>query len=322
MLKTVKLDLKNIKQWQCLEPGDIVDVIAPSSGTDFKTLKRSLKFIESLGLQARYQPGIFGSDLLCASSDENRYIQLKKALEAKDSKVIWCLRGGYGASRLLPMLSRLKQPKLPKLIVGYSDITHLHAYVNYKWQWPSLHASMLEEVVDKSVSKKELNDLKNILFSHKKNVIYKNLKPLNDQAKESKLIRSTVTGGNLTIILASLGTPYQAHAKGQILAIEDIGERGYRVDRMLVQLQQAGYFNGIRALIFGDFVGGVEKDSKALWKDVQKRFAKSVNFPVLKNLPLGHSTKQRPVPLMTRAKLQLGDKPTIEIATGVKDDYH
>jgi len=307
-----------MKTWQGLEPGDIVDIIAPSSGSDLSSLKKSLKYIENLGLIPRYQKGIFGKDLLCASSDEVRFQQLKNALLAKDSKVIWCLRGGYGASRLLPSLAKLKRPNQVKLLIGYSDITHLHMHLNYCWKWPTLHASMLEEIADENVSKKELKDLKEILIFKKKSIIYKNLKPLNNSAKTKKTVHSFLTGGNLTILMSSLATPFQAHARDQILVLEDIGERGYRVDRMLVQLQQAGYFEGIRGLIFGDFVGGEERDSKKLWKNVQKRFAKSVNFPVLKNLPLGHSTKQRPIPLMTKTKLHLGDKPTIEIATGVR----
>ena len=254
---------------------------------------------------------------MCANSDDKRFLQFKKAVQAKDSKAIWCLRGGYGAARLLPKLSRLKQPKNVKLLIGYSDITHFHMYFNYEWSWPSLHASMLEEISEGNVSKKELVDLKNILFAKKNKVIYRNLKALNASARRSSTLNSYLTGGNLTILMASLGTPYQTSARGKILVLEDIGERGYRIDRMLVQLEQAGYFKGIRGVIFGDFVGGEEKDSATLGKQVQERFAKSVNFPVLKNLPLGHSHKQRPVPLMTKTKLHLGRNAFIEIDTGV-----
>jgi len=310
--------IKEISKWSPLVPGDIVDIVAPSSASDKRGLKQAVDFIKSIGLVPRFQRGIFGADLLCANSDEKRFLHLKTAINAKDSKVIWCLRGGYGSARLLPMLDKLKSPKFTKLLIGYSDITHLHMFFNYKWKWPSLHASMLEELGGGQSTKKELNDLRSILFGKKEKVVFKNLKPLNKQARAKKTIHSKITGGNLTILMASFGTPYQAHAKSQILMLEDIGERGYRVDRMLVQLKQADYFKGIRALIFGDFVGGEEKDSVALWKDVQKRFANSVNFPVLKNMPSGHSLKQRPVPLMTKTRLNLGLKPSIEISTGIK----
>ncbi len=318
MAKISSASINKIKSWSALEPGDIVDIVAPSSGSDRKGLKQATDFIRSMGLVPRYQKGIFGADLLCASSDENRFKQLKRAIAAKDSKVIWCLRGGYGSARILPMLDKLKTPKVTKLLIGYSDITHLHMLVNYKWKWPSLHASMLEELGTGHTTKQEVNDLKKILFGKKDSITFKNLKPLNKQARVKKTIHSKITGGNLTILMASFGTPFQAHAKGQILMLEDIGERGYRVDRMLVQLKQAGYFANLRALIFGDFVGGEEKDSVSLWKDVQKRFAASVSFPVLKNMPSGHSLKQRPVPLMTKTKLNLGMKPSIEISTGIK----
>ncbi len=318
MSKKIDVSLSKIKKWEPLVAGDIVDIIAPSSGGDRKSLLKAIKFVRGLGLRPRYQKGIFGPDLLCASNDQNRFKQLKTAVQSKDSKVVWCLRGGYGSARLLPMLDKLKTPKNPKLLIGYSDITHLHMYFNYKWKWPSLHASMLEEMGSGQTTKQEIKDFKKILFGKTDKVIYKKLKPLNKQARANKMIRSQLTGGNLTILMASFGTPYQVHADGQILMLEDIGERGYRVDRMLVQLKQAGYFNKIRALIFGDFVGGEEKDSVALWKEVQKRFAGSVNFPVLKNIPSGHSTKQRPLPLMTRTNLYLGAKAKIEVSTGIK----
>lgn len=317
MGKLTSASINKIKKWSPLEPGDIVDIVAPSSSSDKKGLKLAVEYIKNLGLTPRYQRGIFGSDLLCANSDEKRFKQLKNAINAKDSKVIWCLRGGYGSARLLPMLDKLSTPKFTKLLIGYSDITHLHMLVNYKWKWPSLHASMLEELGGGVTTKKELNDLRAILFGKKDEIVFEKLKPLNKHARVKKTVHSKITGGNLTILMASFGTPFQAHAKGQILMLEDIGERGYRVDRMLVQLRQAGYYKGIRALIFGDFVGGEEKDSVALWKDVQKRFAASVNFPVLRNMPSGHSLKQRPVPLMTKTKLNLGLKPSIEISTGI-----
>ncbi len=311
------IKLKNMKAWPKLEPGDLVDIVAPSSGCGKKGLKKAIQFVSEMGLVPRYQEGIFGEDLLCASDDENRFQQFKRAVQSKDSKAIWCLRGGYGAAKLLPRLDKMKVPQSPKLLIGYSDITHLHSYFNYQWSWPSLHASMLEELGTGQSSRQEIKDLKKILFSKKQTLQYRNLKPLNEAARASGQIVAPLTGGNLTILLASLGTPWQAHAQGQILILEDIGERGYRVDRMLTQLQQAGYFNKIKGLIFGDFVGGEEKDCKYLWHEVQKRFAQSVKFPVLKNLPCGHSYKQRPIPLMTKSKLHLGARPVIEIETGV-----
>ena len=130
MGKMLSASISKIKTWSALEPGDIVDIVAPSSGSDREGLQQAMSFIRSLDLVPRFQKGIFGADLLCASTDENRFKQLKKAIAAKDSKVIWCLRGGYGSARLLPMLDKLKAPKTAKLLIGYSDITHLHMFVN------------------------------------------------------------------------------------------------------------------------------------------------------------------------------------------------
>ena len=303
--------------WQALEPGDVVDIVAPASDSTRKDFKKAIKFVEKFGLIPRFPKDLFGEDVICSNTDKKRFEHLKKALKAKDSKVIWCLRGGYGSGRLLGSLDKLKKPKQAKLLVGYSDITSLHNFLNNKWNWPTLHASMLEEFGAGFGGRREINDMKRVLFGVSDSMEFRSLTPMNSRARQVKTLRSSVVGGNLCILTSTLGTPWHFNPKGKILAIEEIGERGYQVDRMLNHLHQAGYFKGLRALIFGDFVGGEEKDSSYLWKQVRNRFAKEADFPVLKGLPFGHGSFQRPMPFNTKAELKLGPECHLRVKTQV-----
>lgn len=309
--------MKAKHKWQPLQPGDVIDIVAPASSSTAKDFHNALRFVHKMGFLPRAPKEIFGKDLLCANTDSERFKHLKKALYAKDSKVIWSLRGGYGSLRLLPALAKLKKPQQPKLFIGYSDTTALHNFFNVNWNWPSLHATMLEELGRGQAGRLEIQDFIQILFQLSSKLTYENLLPMNAFARRKQSLRAPIVGGNLAILAATLGTPWCFSAKGKILVLEDIGERGYRVDRMLVHLQQAGALKGVRAVIFGDFVGGEEnrdEDCVYLWKDVQKRFAQQASFPVLKGLPFGHGAFQRPMPFNTSAQLFLGREPSLQVS--------
>ena len=308
----------SIQLWKPLNPGDIVDIVAPASASTNRGLEKAIQFVESLGLVPRVPKDIFGGDnKFCSQSDKYRFRHLQKAIYAKDSKAIWSLRGGWGSARLLPRLTRLKAPEQSKIFIGYSDITSLHLFFNFSWNWPTIHGSMLEELGGRGqVNHRELSDFQKLIFGETDFLQYKGLIPLNNPAHQKKTIKGVIVGGNLTVIQSSLGTPWQMSSRGKIVAIEDIGERGYRVDRMLVHLEQAGFFQGARAIVFGDFVGCEESDSSNLWKEAQNLFAKKSPTPVLKGLPFGHGDSQRPLPLFTPAQLKLGRLSTLKVMSG------
>lgn len=307
---------KKMKRWQALEPGDIVEIVAPASDSSSRDLRRAIRFVEEFGLTPKIPKGIFGNDVVCANTDVKRLSLIQKAILAKDSKAIWCLRGGYGSNRIIPGLARMKPPTESKLFIGYSDITSLHHFFNFFWQWPTIHGSMLEGLGRGEGGRRELADFRRLIYGRENHILFKNLTPMNTAARKSGVVHSQVVGGNLAVLIGTLGTPYQTHAKGKILMLEDIGERGYRVDRMLTHLRQSGYLDQVAAVIFGDFVGGEEDDSSYLWQEVQRRFAKESQFPVLKGLPSGHGAFQRPLPFFTPTELKLGRSPYLKVDSG------
>jgi len=293
-----------------LEPGDVVDVVAPGFRCSDESLAAGVQFVRGLGLVPRVPRAIFGPDLLCATSDAHRLRHLLRALEAPDSSCVWCVRAGYGAIRLVePLLSKVP-PRRRKLFVGYSDATTLHYLLNHHWGWPSLHGPLLDRLGSGAVAREELEELRRVLLGGARGVEFADLVPLNAAARERRTLSSRVFGGNLTVLQSMLGTRLQRHPR-QMLFLEDVGERGYRVDRMLTHLAQAGGLRGVRAIVFGTFIGGREADGTELVPDVLRRFARTLRIPVLSGLAAGHGERQRPVFFNTRAELFCGPAPKL-----------
>ena len=334
--------------WTPLKKGDIVDIIAPASSCSKEELNQVLDFLKKWELVPRKPKYLFGRNLLCSQSDSLRFKHLGNALKAKDSKVIFCLRGGYGSQKLLPLLQSMKKPSFCKLLVGFSDITSLHFFLNHIWKWPSLHAPTLVSLIKKKppslgpsstldlksltsksskstlthstdhqlnsfVNKKDIFNLKSILFGQRNSIEFKNLKAMNDKAKKTRNISAKLTGGNLSVLTSLLATSVMRNFHSQIVILEDVNEKAYKIDRMLTQWIQSGKFKNIKALIFGHFLINplnsinsinTNKNEIQLIKKVIKEFTFKAPFPIYQTLPIGHGRRQSPLPLMTRAELK------------------
>lgn len=309
-----------MKKFAPLKAGDIVDVVSPGFKSQKHEIEAAVKFLESWGLKARVAPEVFGDHFLHSNDDESRLKSLKRAIYAKDSKAVWFLRGGYGSIRLLPAMLKWRIPSQLKFVIGISDITSLHILMNKKWKWPTLHAPLLDRLGLDKVPQDNVHELKALLFGQLPILKYTDLKPLNSAAKKKKNLKGPIVGGNLTVIQSTLGTPVQIDLRNKFLFVEDLGERGYRVDRILEHLRQAGCFDKCLGLIVGEFLGGEEPGGLApLWSQVFERFAAEVKFPVMGGFPAGHGVVQRPLPLNTMAHLHLSSNEIVlEIESGVK----
>jgi muramoyltetrapeptide carboxypeptidase len=300
---------KSAKSWSPLKRGDIVDIIAPASACSRSELQGGVRFLKKMGLVPRLSKKIFAPGAkIFAQSDAERLAQLVKALKAKDSKAIWCVRGGYGSLRLLPALAKVKRPALCKLLIGYSDITTLHVFLQAEWKWPTLHGPLLDRFGRGDNLPQETAETFGLLFGERENIVFKNLKPLNRAARKSGKIKGSVIGGNLATLQSSLGTPWQVLPSGHFVFLEDTGERPHRLDRMLAQLVQVGYFKNAKGVIFGPLLVAAARDRRLIWSDVLPRFAQSLKIPVLAGVLSGHGPVQRPLPLLTAAELRLGPK--------------
>jgi len=297
-----------LKKWCTIKPGDTVDLIAPAARCADALLTDVIKLLTSWGLHCNVPPDIFGDDLLCANNDARRFEQLNAALTNTTSKAVICVRGGYGSARLIPMLEKIAAPNHNKLFVGMSDITALHIFLQQQWQWPVLHGAV---ALDK-FSPESIQQLKEVMFGEIATLKFADLIPLNAIAAKETIIASTITGGNLTLVQACLGTSWQLKPNNKIIFLEEVNERGFRVDRMLEHLKQAAIFTGIKALLLGDFTKGEEPDGTSKVPAVIERFAKEADFPVLQISGIGHGFINKPLPLGTKVNISLGRKPMLE----------
>jgi muramoyltetrapeptide carboxypeptidase len=313
-------------RFAALCPGDIVDVVAPASRCSRLELDNGVKALRRLGLVPRVPRRLFtpGGSALFAAPDEDRLRQLKAALYAPDSKLIWCVRGGYGSLRLIPAMSRWTRPRHGKILLGYSDMTTLHSFLNQHWRWPSWHGPMLDRLGRPAgsvgaMSASERRELEALLFGRSRKVDFAGLKALNPAAKTKRRIQAPIVGGNMAVLQAGLRTAVELEPAGKILFFEDIGERPHRVDRMLTQFEQAGWFKHARAVLFGHFLLADARDRRQLWNDVISRFADRQRIPVLAGLPVGHDRRrQATLPLNTRAELHAGREGRLTVDAGLE----
>ena len=302
-----------IFHWATLQPNDKVDIVAPASASTEERLDEGLRWLRNLNLIPRLPDNMIQTDLFFAAPLEQQWEHFKEALYS-DSKVIWCLRGGYGSMRLIPLLEKLQRPKKTKLLIGFSDITALHLFFNQKWNWPTLHGRTISQLKTDWELNEEHRGLIDLLFGNIHEIHFNGLTPLNAAAETPQTIEAPIIGGNLRLIQSSLGTSWQINPKDKMLFIEDVSERGYSVERMLEQLYQADLMKeNLAALLIGDFTDGKEKDGRDLVPDALRRFAQRVKYPVISGLPCGHGKHANaPLFLNTRSILTLGTAPTLK----------
>jgi len=270
-------------------------LIAPSSPIPAEKVDLIKSYLESLGRKVSLPPDLLGEDLLCANTDALRFKHLKDALTS-DADEIMAIIGGYGLTRLMPDLMSLSKPDKAKVMYGFSDITALHIFLNQVWDWPTVHGpsgvAFINKEADKISNERTLRILDDGLGAYE----LPELIPLNSAAKNITSLSGKVVGGNLCLVQTSLGTPWQLKTADKILFLEDVSERGYRIDRMLAHLEQASLFREVKAVLLGDFVKGEEPNGLSLVWDVLHRFAKSATFPVFQLPGCGHGSQNYPIP--------------------------
>lgn len=341
-VKKTRSSKANPGSWSALRVGDTVDIVAPGFCPTDDEVEAGVQFLESWGLVPRLPHDLFGADTISSNTDEKRLKHLSHALLAKDSSAVWCLRGGYGAIRLVPGLLKLKKPKQPKVVLGLSDVTTIQLFLEMKWKWPSLQAPLLDRlgrVVNPDLVREgkprpveaQVEELKRVVFGDASSVVFEGLHRLGSttgsfKKEKSSKISGVMSGGNLVTYASAIGTAIHPSGDGRILYFEDIGERGYRVDRLLEQLVQTGVVSKkTKALVFGDFSGGLENDGTSKVPDVLERFAatwaKAHGVPVYTGVTSGHGLNQRVVPLGAKAVLDLSSGSlSIETSASVRGE--
>jgi len=266
-----------------------IQVISPGSGAKKENLvqaeiqlEKYLKFKifqTSLTLGCKTKPYL-------SAEDSVRLKELQSAVLSNKIDIIWCARGGYGSIRLMNKLWKMKKPNRPKLLIGYSDITTLHQLWIQKWNWISIHGPLFENLIAERLTTSSLKQLVKVLNGE--DCQFK-IRPLNSLAKNKKIFPKTkIVGGNLTTLVSSFGLPWQLDIKNKFLLLEEVNERGYKLDRMLNQLLNSKILDQSHGVLLADFIGGDESDKKNYCKLAIKDFYQNCRVPVYQIKGIGH----------------------------------
>jgi len=241
--------------------------------------------------------------------------------------VLWCARGGYGATRLLPLLDGMTRERCPdpKLLVGYSDVTVLHEFVRTRWNWRTLHAPMPAAANFGEYDPAEWRSLLALIQRRPCELPWSGRQLQFIRSAPMEDIEGELVGGNLTLWCCLAGTSYQPDAQGKIIFFEDIGEAPYRLDRMMTQMSQSGMLEGVRAIVLGDFTNcndetfsvraslSNQDEKKSLRKtytsdealgDIFGAVSDRKDIPIAKGLGIGHGDGFAPLPLGARYRLK------------------
>ena len=233
-----------------LYPGARVALLAPASAVPEVKLHPALNYMHTLGLEPVVYPSCYFENRhgYFAATDAQRAKEIQEAFADPAIDGIWCIRGGYGCHRILPLLNLEEIGKNPKWFGGYSDVTALHTAFNQVCGFETYHCTMPSTEPNPDAFTMEW--LRKALFGGLEGSVH------NPEGQSlTTLVPGTVEGalcgGNLSLLAASLGTPWEIDTRGKILFLEDIGEKTYRVDSMLTQLRNAGKFRDCAGVILG-----------------------------------------------------------------------
>jgi len=248
-----------------------------------------------------------------AGTDRARLADLQWALDDPTIDAIWCVRGGYGLARLLPNLSFEGFVARPKAVLGYSDVTALHAAIAAKTHTVSFHGPVARATIPPLASASLIAALTQ---QGQPCGVWPAAIPLSTGGAVGRM-----AGGNLALLASLCGTPHAMSGAGAIVVLEDVNEAAYRVDRMLRQLEQAGAFTGCVGLAIGQFIDvPADENADAMSvRDVFAELAGRLDVPCLANLPIGHIDAQWTVPLGATATLDTQSLSlTVAVPAGVQ----
>ena len=287
-------------------------VASTASPADRAALVRGIAELERLGYRVRVG-ATMRPDGYFAGSLARRRSELESALADPGASAVICARGGYGTAPLLEQL-RLPRGLRPKLLVGYSDVTILQAYLWTQLHWTSLHGPMIAAGWNHGAGNASGYDLNSFLdASGGKRPSW--TIPLDGEALSHGEASGLLLGGCITLMQTTLGTPWELDTRGAILFLEDRGVKPYQLDRMLTHLLQAGKFRGVRGIVLGDFPDcETPADSTVSVRDVCRRILGPLRLPIVFGAPFGHTTRPMlTLPMGVRARLRAAGEGTLEI---------
>ncbi len=271
-----------------LEPGNKIIIVSPAGKVKEQDVIPAVKWLENEGYQVQLGKYIFESHFQFAGTDSQRLYDMQQALDDEDAKAILCSRGGYGTVRIINKLDFSKFIKNPKWLIGFSDITILHACLNNK-NIATIHGVMPRYFFNKKgLANDNLISLMKILTG--KDITY--TIPGSEFNQPGK-VTGELVGGNLSVISSMFGTRCELETTGKILFLEEIDEFLYHADRMMHQLNMSGKLSNLAGLVIGNFADMKDNESP-FGKTIHEIISEAVSpydYPVCFEFPAGHDEK-------------------------------
>lgn len=290
---------------RALKIGDTIGLIAPSSPTSLENIEKAKKTINDMGFKVKMGKSPYERYGYLSGSDEIRANDINNMFKDTEVDAIICLRGGYGTPRILDLIDCGIIRENPKIFVGYSDITALHIAFTQISNLVTYHGPMVTSDIIGNFSDFSKDSLFNMIMNTKR--VEKIANPQGEEILTIKggIAEGSIIGGNLSLIVATIGTPYEIDVKDKILFIEEIGEEPYSIDRMLNQLRLSGKLQEASGIIFGDFKGCESKkhDESLTLEQVITDLVKEAGKPTIFNLKAGHCEPMLTLPFGIKARL-------------------
>ncbi|MDU2063495.1 MAG: LD-carboxypeptidase [Sporomusaceae bacterium] len=296
-----------------LEKGQCIGLIAPASCGDWQEASAGIDLLQKLGYEVRIGRSVQQKWGYLAGSDAVRLRDLEEMFADPSIAAIFCLRGGYGAMRYLAELNYELLRQNPKILLGYSDVTALFTAISQTCGFPVFHGPMVASDLGRNPSDYTIAAMLRSLETSRPLGLISNPpeQPLNWLCPGEA--SGILTGGNLSLLAATLGTPYEIDTKNKILCLEEIGEEPYRIDRLLTQLRLAGKLQEAAGLVLGRFVNCEEEEPEqetekgfSLQEVLQDRLS-DLSIPILGNLAFGHQPDKTTLPFGVKARLSTSD---------------
>lgn len=296
---------------KALQDGDCIGILAPASPTVPEEVEKAGEAVERLGFRVKLASGCYARHGYLAGPDSLRADDLNAMFADPEVQGIICLRGGYGTPRIVDKLDFALIRSHPKVFVGYSDITVLHIAFNQICGMATFHGPMGASDLSKEFDAFSRESLLRAITCPEPVGLIQNPAGVAMQTLVPGEASGVIVGGNLSLIAATMGTPYEIDTCGKLLFLEDVGEEPYSVDRMLTQLALAGKFSDAAGIILGDWSDCDPKDpEKSLTlMQVFEEIIRPSGKPTLLNLKAGHCAP--------RITLPFGIPATLDAAKGM-----
>jgi len=291
-----------------------VHLISPAFKLSPEELKNTIDYWEKKGINLIFKDHLLlekSPDLLCSEKLEVRFEEFKEAFESSDSKYVWSLRGGYGSHQLLPFFKDINFRE-DKIFMGFSDNTSIHYYLNMHLNRASLHAPHPNSFSKNLHNDEVLKQMDLVLADSDTSFSFDNLVLLNpNNSLTDTSVEASIVGGNLTTLVSLLGTAFNKGASNKILFLEEVEEPAYKIIRHLTHMSQAGFFEGVKALVLGHMIHSNKNQEELIRKTVQE-WSLKLKRPVLWGLNAGHEhNNNRPLWFMKKTKLRLDEAPCL-----------